>query len=721
MKIAITAGSKTINITKAVESKIEAGGDDVVTLSSLDDLIEYIDCGYRLGRIVIAEQALTDNGEVNSEDTIRDRVNNISSVISSKQRDAKTVFLTGYDDLADVIYEESLAIRADSAIVVKERPYSTSFFVSLMTDDLQKIDGELIYKPKADKNIEWEDEGENSSDSDKDIGDELGYDFVGYESEDEDSRAVEEHTSDIDWTEGIEGNTALEDNNEDTEWEESSTDDEWDDGTLENEGYEDKAELVKETPWDDDDIVEEEIGSTDEIENISTVVEEEQLSSLSDETYSGWDNGTNNDEEGWEGTGIGNQIYEDNTETQSEDTDWDDSIYEQNNSSTEDTTVASDNSGTINDRFNVDEIYGNAVHEEKVITPVGGSQNLQRASTDIYKESEKDKIIENVYKEEEEEDTETKGRIGTGFVGKRKKKVSKLRSSDGIIVGIDGGITTSELAHRMESFASRGNSIVVTGNGGTGASAVALNMANFIASLGYSVIIVDMDTQHRAQSYITKEAYNAIEAGSSDLMSAINSGSPAERFARIVRPGIHVLSMWIGGDCVPVEDIIKREKLTRFINSVKSKYNFTIYDCPFNSAVGFLQDITFTADNIVNVVDYSSWGITKFMLDCCNISSEEMQETIFNRTEIIMNKAVGNNRILGRNIKKTRDILRILDDRVVDLTGVDSGMYFSNMSIVGEIQYDRNFEEQWYGDKWYSDTVEGKTLFAQLVATTVLY
>ena len=57
----------------------------------------------------------------------------------------------------------------------------------------------------------------------------------------------------------------------------------------------------------------------------------------------------------------------------------------------------------------------------------------------------------------------------------------------------------------MESFASRGNGIVVTGcRWDWSKHYIALNMANFIASIGYSVIIVDMDTKHRAQSYMSK-------------------------------------------------------------------------------------------------------------------------------------------------------------------------------------------------------------------------
>ena len=87
-------------------------------------------------------------------------------------------------------------------------------------------------------------------------------------------------------------------------------------------------------------------------------------------------------------------------------------------------------------------------------------------------------------------------------------------------------------------------------------------------------------------------------------------------------------------------------------------------------------------------MDYSNWGITKFMLDCCNIASEEMQETIFNRGQkILLNRCVkGRNSFLGRRVKGFTDILRILDDKVIDLTGIDSGMYFTNMHIIGENQ-----------------------------------
>ena len=62
-----------------------------------------------------------------------------------------------------------------------------------------------------------------------------------------------------------------------------------------------------------------------------------------------------------------------------------------------------------------------------------------------------------------------------------------------------------------------------------------------------------------------------------------------------------------------------------------------------------------------------------------------------------------------------------MDDKVVDLTGVDSGMYFMNMHIVGKIDYDEKFDDQWFSNKWYSDDKHGKEVFSQLVAETVLY
>ena len=739
MRIALSGGQKTINITTAIESKIQSGGDDLVTLPSIDDLIEYIDCGYKIDRVLISEQSITGNGEVTDVATIRNTINGICRLLHSKEHDAKVVFFTSYNDLAEIIYDESLEVRANSIIILKDKPYSTSFFIEILTSELDKINREWVYVPHSneedewetdseeeDTTEEWEDSAEDTTESDGEA--EQWDDFDEFDT-DEEQESNEEDTTEA-W-DNI-GGQGLED---DGEWDDGEFD--TDDAETDEETEEDRDDTVERIDmasiedaigkieddvqsdiWDDTDNVEEEdtAGEWDDIDEEPEHDEEhnevdavwEEDSNDSDE----WEDSSNEIEE-QEGNWDDDEIEE---ETTSEDTAWEDTADEEEPVKTSDPIenvweetgeeqevkedIAEDTWEDDESTYANDEAYeiSDSIHEE------------------AYDDSQDQHNIDDIYKQAEEEDRSTP-KVGVGFTGRSSRK---RRASDQI-VNIDGGISVSELAHRMESFASRGNAIAVLGNGGTGASSVVINMANFIASMGYSVLIVDADTLHRSQSYITKEAYNAIEAGSSDLMAAINSGAPVERFAKVVRPGVHLLSMWMGGDCVPIEDIIKQEKLTRFINSVKSSFNFTIYDIPFNTATTFLRDVVYTADNIVNVVDASNWGISKFMLDCCNIASEEMQETIFNRTEIIFNKFRGLDSVFGRKVKKLSDILRVMDDKVVDLTGVDSGMYFMNMHIVGKIDYDEKFDEQWFSNKWYSDDKHGKEVFSQLVAETVLY
>lgn len=728
MRIALSGGQKTINITTAIESKIQSGGDDLVTLPSIDDLIEYIDCGYKIDRVLISEQSITANGEVADVTTIRNTINGICRLLHSKEHDAKVVFFTSYNDLAEIIYDESLEVRANSIIILKDKPYSTSFFIEILTSELDKINREWVYVPHSNEDDEWE--------TDEDDADETGeWEDSTEDTTESDDEAEQWDDDDFDDDEF--------DTDEEQESNEEDTTEAWD--NIGGRGLDDDGE------WDDgefdtdDEVTEED--SNDTVERIDMTSIEDAIGKIEDDVQSDiWDNPDDTEKENTAGElddadeepeheeehdELDTVWDEDSNETAEQESNWDDDIADENTADDnvwEDTT---DEEEPVKTDDHIENVWEETEDEHEVKEDIAddaweddesnyANDEAYAISDSIHEEAYDDSQdqhnIDDIYKQAEEEDRSTP-KVGVGFTGRSSRK---RRASDQI-VNIDGGISVSELAHRMESFASRGNAIAVLGNGGTGASSVVINMANFIASMGYSVLIVDADTLHRSQSYITKEAYNAIEAGSSDLMAAINSGAPVERFAKVVRPGVHLLSMWMGGDCVPIEDIIKQEKLTRFINSVKSSFNFTIYDIPFSTGTTFLRDVVYTADNIVNVVDASNWGVSKFMLDCCNIASEEMQETIFNRTEIIFNKFRGIDSIFGRKVKKLSDILRVMDDKVVDLTGVDSGMYFMNMHIVGKIDYDEKFDDQWFSNKWYSDDKHGKEVFSQLVAETVLY
>ena len=277
-----------------------------------------------------------------------------------------------------------------------------------------------------------------------------------------------------------------------------------------------------------------------------------------------------------------------------------------------------------------------------------------------------------------------------------------------------------QLQNELKPFANRGNSIVFTGCGGCGTSILAYSIAKLASVLGFNTLLVDMDTEGRAQDYISRDNYISMNTDGASLMAAINSGASVESNVTKPNPGLSLLTMGIGGDTAPVNDIIHKEKISRFVNAAKSKYHFVIYDIPFKDATSYLSEITYNADNLALVIDASNWGMTKAMINVCNIPSEEMQSTIFNKSQIIFNKYRGMQEFMGKKIRNMQDVLRITDDKVMELVGEDIGCYFSDMSIVGVINEDPNFEMGWFNTKQYVDTQAGQMMFCNLLRNIVL-
>ena len=126
------------------------------------------------------------------------------------------------------------------------------------------------------------------------------------------------------------------------------------------------------------------------------------------------------------------------------------------------------------------------------------------------------------------------------------------------------------------------------------------------------------------------------------------------------------------------------------------------------------------ADNIVMTIDCSNWGITKTMLNVCNIDSDDMMETFFNRGQILFNRYRALNKVMGRKVKTAIDITKVMDFKVRDLLGEDPGYYFQTMHICGLINEDARFESGWYGDTQYSDTKDGRKIFLDVLKNIVL-
>lgn len=272
----------------------------------------------------------------------------------------------------------------------------------------------------------------------------------------------------------------------------------------------------------------------------------------------------------------------------------------------------------------------------------------------------------------------------------------------------------------LDAFANRGNSIVVTGSGGCGTSTVAYHLANTVCNLGYSVLLVDMDTEGRAQSYISKDNYSCMESDGANLMQALKSTAGINSHVAIVKPGFRLLTMGIGGNMIPLEDIIQKEKLIRFIQLSKTNYNFIIYDVPFKHTVGCVKDLAFMTDNLVIVTDSSDWGLTKTMLSVCNVEGEDTQDIIFSKGQLLFNRYKELKSVMGKKIKSSTGICQAIDSKIAELLGDEPEYGFSDFHICGVIPENENLKSSWYSTEQYTDSSTGYKEFTELLISILL-
>ena len=284
-----------------------------------------------------------------------------------------------------------------------------------------------------------------------------------------------------------------------------------------------------------------------------------------------------------------------------------------------------------------------------------------------------------------------------------------------------GNINIAQIKNELRPFAERGNSIVVTGCGGCGTSFVAFNLANIIVQLGYTVLLVDFDLKGKTQSYISRTNYEALEPEGNKLISGINSTTGMNQYLTVTKTGFHLLANSLGADSVEVSEVLHKDKLNKFANVAKANHAFVIYDIPFESATTFLQDITYGCDNLVLVTDMSNWGVTKMMTYVTNITSDEMQDIIFSKAQIVFNRYRNMSAAFGKRIRTAADILQEMDNEVIELIGEDPGYHFSDMAITAIINDDPDIEKGWFEDVQYTDTAKGQQVFLNLLRNIVLH
>lgn len=735
MKILISGGTKTRNIIAALEEKYSSSGMDFIATPYIEEIPDIFQRGEYFDRAIIIEQCWTHDNPSTTEQQIRRKINEFALDMASRNlNNTSFVFLTQEESQATIVYEESLPIQADSIIVVKKPTYYVRFFQFLVTAEFSEFPDEIVYKDIPEEEDEPEEEGEDTTEPSYDTGN-PNLDFEDEKSPNrlriDTGSTPDDIPGEEEWDLGVGGDP----------WDADIGDDFWGEAPTpdQDQGQGDQAEPMEpmepewpHTPeWEADSSWEGvdqelegdlgfEFGGDPELE-IGPEFESDQGLGVGQEevTPDEWtENPSWTDEGGaWEepiqsieaeGLPVGEE-----GPIPSEPYDaW--SLGEQRS---DDLPDFSGESEQEIDPFSdpefksPDEEY---IDGQDYVEPVDNIEPALPDDSDYQDTSAEDMPgfdqadYENDSSEIINADSPFKD---SDYESDRAKKPKINRKA----------LKNNLVKATFDAFASRGNSILVTGCGGCGTSTIAMNLANTICNMGYNVLLVDMDTKHKTQSYISREHYDSLDPDTSAVISAVNSATGMTAHEAIVRQGYHLLTMGMASDERDPADSFNADRLSRFANLAKTSENFVIYDVPFESASTSLNTLLITCDNLVINVDASNWGVVKTMLSICNIDDDDIRDIIFNKGQLLFNRYRGLHRVLGKKVRNAVDITKAMDKHVIELIGEDPGNYFADMHICGIIQDDPNFEDGWFNNSQYSDTPKGNALFLELLKNIVLH
>jgi Mrp family chromosome partitioning ATPase len=284
-------------------------------------------------------------------------------------------------------------------------------------------------------------------------------------------------------------------------------------------------------------------------------------------------------------------------------------------------------------------------------------------------------------------------------------------------------LTSDELNLLKESLAklSSGSKVFLfAGVAGAGASTMAYNAANTIAALGFDVLLADLDTASRTQSYMNKYSYDAVhndENRASSLLQAINNPMRILDYVSVVDAGLHLISCALTENTTDLAKKVEKTKMLKFVNLVKQSYNFIIFDVPQDILVHFAGELLYSGDYVVFTLPANTRGFMRTLLYYGGIEDEETQEVMFSKSKFIINQCAGEKiNIFGKESSKISEITRQMDVMSKNLTGRDCELLFSNIPIAGVVPYLPQMDDFWLKSKSFSDTELGQDIFLRLLS-----
>jgi cellulose biosynthesis protein BcsQ len=287
-------------------------------------------------------------------------------------------------------------------------------------------------------------------------------------------------------------------------------------------------------------------------------------------------------------------------------------------------------------------------------------------------------------------------------------------------------LTRSEfelLQENLQKSAAGGKTFLFTGVGGAGASVMAYNFANTLAALGMSVLLVDLDTYSRTQSYINQNAYETLHSRAdriSALLQALNNPTRILDYASIVDAGLHVISCPLTENELDLtKKLEKNKQLLKFINITRQTYNFIVLDAPQELLSHFAVELLYNSDHLMFTLEANTRGLMKTIIYYGNVADEEAQEVLFAKSRFIINKLCGEKiNAFGKDIsvKNPAEITKQMDAMKRSITGTDSELSFSGIPIARIIPYLPQADDFWLKEKSLSDTDAGQDIFLRLLS-----
>ena len=280
-------------------------------------------------------------------------------------------------------------------------------------------------------------------------------------------------------------------------------------------------------------------------------------------------------------------------------------------------------------------------------------------------------------------------------------------------------VGNKEISKVLDGISKYGISIVVTGAGGSGVSTVSFNMANMLSNLGYKVLIVDFDTEQKAQSYISSRSYQSIRKEGTDLIDVVNDGLQLENHAAFVKKNLYLLTLGAATDSIKFNDALNTNKIPNFIGLSKSMFNFVIYDIPINSIIEYSPQIAILCDTLITVIDSSTWGGMKAINSLLNIENEELLDTFFSKSRVVFNRVSSECSLMGKPFNPSKKGWgKTLDSIVEQLAGEEMDVKFSDLGRASILKLSSINSTMWYEKRAYSDTKEGNIEYMRLIKET---